>query len=121
LLMGHDFKSWWLGSLLDINEARKLVPGQSATVVQVATSVAAAVRWVVKNPNKGVCVPDDLPHREILQSCWPTLGPCISRPVNWSPRDWREKEAFVEYNPNKRTPVEEEDSWQFTTFLHSTF
>ena len=43
LLMGHDFKSWWIGSLLDINETRRLVPGQNPTTLQVASSVWGAV------------------------------------------------------------------------------
>lgn len=121
LLMGHDFKSWWIGSILGVEESRKLVPNQNATVVQVATSMASAIRWLAANPKKGVCVPDDLPHREILAAAWPTLGPCISRPVDFSPRDWREKEAFVEYRKERRVPTPVEDEWQFTTFLHSHF
>src|SRR4029453_18367102 len=39
LLMGHDFNSWWTGSLLDIHEARRLVPGQKATTLQVAAAL----------------------------------------------------------------------------------
>ena len=42
LLMGHDFTSWWCGSLLDIHESRKLVPHQQATTLQVAISVVSA-------------------------------------------------------------------------------
>jgi homospermidine synthase len=38
LLMGHPFKSWWIGSLLDIHESRRLVPHQNATTLQVAAS-----------------------------------------------------------------------------------
>jgi homospermidine synthase len=41
LLMGHPFKSWWTGSLLSIDKARELLPGQSATTLQVAISVVA--------------------------------------------------------------------------------
>ena len=67
LLMGHDYKSWWIGSLLDIHETRELVPGQNATTLQVAASVLAATLWMIKNPNQGVCLPDDLPHLEILE------------------------------------------------------
>lgn len=33
--MGHDFKSWWTGSNMSIEESRRLVPGQNATTVQV--------------------------------------------------------------------------------------
>jgi homospermidine synthase len=35
LLMGHDYNSWWTGSILSIEEARKLAPGQNATTIQV--------------------------------------------------------------------------------------
>ncbi|MGA1293511.1 MAG: saccharopine dehydrogenase C-terminal domain-containing protein, partial [Candidatus Nanopelagicales bacterium] len=61
LLMGHEYKSWWYGSMLSIHEARKLVPGQSATTLQVACSVLAAAMWMIENPNEGVLVPDQLP------------------------------------------------------------
>ena len=43
LLMGHPYKSWWTGSLLSIHDSRKLIPKQSATTVQVASAVYAAV------------------------------------------------------------------------------
>ena len=35
LLLGHDYKAWWTGSLLSIDQARELVPGQNATSMQV--------------------------------------------------------------------------------------
>lgn len=101
LLMGHDFTAWWCGSLLDIYEARRLVPHQQATTLQVACSAVAAVLWMIENPNQGVCVPDDLPYKEIIETAKPYLGPFISQPVDWKP------------------PSKEEDVWQFTTFLVS--
>ena len=39
LLMGHGLTTYWTGSQLDIHEARKLVPGQNATTLQVAAAV----------------------------------------------------------------------------------
>ncbi len=35
LLLGHDYTGWWTGSLLSIDEARAILPGQSATTLQV--------------------------------------------------------------------------------------
>jgi len=119
LIMGHDFKSWWIGSLLDVEEARELVPHQNATVVQVAVSLAAAVQWMIKNPKKGVCVPDDLPYDEILEQCWPWLGPCISKPVNWSPLEGIKAEQMYDYE--RRAIPPEEDEWQFGSFLLNSF
>jgi len=119
LLMGHDYKSWWIGSLLDIEEARELVPHQNATTMQVAISLAAAVQWMVKNPQHGVCVPDDLPHDEILEQCWPWLGPCISKPVDWSPLSGIDSEKHFDYE-RKPTPSTDEE-WQFSSFLVNSF
>jgi len=119
MLMGHDYKSWWIGSLLDIHEARELVPGQNATTMQVAISLASAVQWMIKNPRQGVCVPDDLPHEEILEQCWPWLGPCISKPVNWSPLEGIDSERGFDYE-RKRTPSSD-DEWQFSSFLVNSF
>ena len=39
LLMGHPYKAWWTGSLLSIDEARAILPDQSATTLQVAGSI----------------------------------------------------------------------------------
>jgi homospermidine synthase len=112
LLMGHDFKSWWIGSVLDIHQARKLVPNQSATTVQVGASIAAGVQYLMNHPEEGICLPDDLNHEEILAFAKPYLGTFISQPVDWSPLHI--KKTFIDYT-NK--VVEPEDEWQFTSFL----
>lgn len=115
LLMGHDYRSWWTGSLLDIDEARRLVPGQNATTVQVAISVVAAVKWMIRNPRRGVRLPDDLPHDEILAECMPYLGQFVSAPVDWSPLDSWESPPFGNVaGVPKPAPT---DEWQFSTFL----
>ena len=67
-----------LGSILDIDESRKLVPHQNATTLQVACSVVAAIKWMIANPNKGICLPEDLPHEEILSLAVNYLGSFIS-------------------------------------------
>ena len=113
LLMGHDFKSWWIGSLLDIETARRLAPGQNATTLQVAASVVAAAQWMIENPNEGFCVPDDLPHDYILERAKPYLGPFVSKPVDWTPlKNWNERFAAL-----GRPKPPEKDAWQFGTFL----
>ena len=86
LLMGHLFKSWWIGSLLSVEEARTLAgPDVNATSLQVAASLAAALEWLLANPDSGPRLPDDLPHDEILRSVRPYLGPFRSGAVDWSP------------------------------------
>jgi len=116
LLMGHDFGAWWIGSLLDINEARDLVPHQSATIVQVGSGFATALQWILANPRKGVRVCDDLPYDEILREAMPFLGPFVSIPVDWDPVKAAEREKGFEYRSGV-LPSAKEDPWQFTSFL----
>lgn len=114
LLMGHDLGAWWIGSVLSIEESRKLVPGQSATTVQVAIGVVAAVMYAIRHPNEGYCLPDDLNHEEILAVAKPYLGEFVSRQSDWSPLD-----AIKQLLPYNEEPPSVEDEWQFTTFLVS--
>ncbi|CAF0873899.1 unnamed protein product [Didymodactylos carnosus] len=107
LLMGHDLKAWWTGSVLEIEESRKLVPGQNATTVQVAIGVVSAALYAIRHPQLGFCLPDYLNSEEILQIAKPYLGQYISRVVNWSPLD--KADAF-------EVPSIPENEWQFMTF-----
>ncbi|MBU3645291.1 MAG: homospermidine synthase [Candidatus Nanopelagicaceae bacterium] len=113
LLMGHPYKSWWTGSLLDIHTSRKLIPGQSATTVQVSSAVYAAVAWAMKNPDKGLLVPDDLPWREVLGYAEKYWGGIHSAAADWDPLVNR-NDLFEGWNNKK---VDREDPWQFTNFL----
>ena len=113
LLLGHDLNGWWVGSQLDIHEARRLVPHQNATTLQVAAAVLGALVWLIKNPCKGLCVPDNLPHREILEVANPYLGPVPSVHTDWTPlKQWND--PFEHYG---RPRPHDEDIWQFETFL----
>ncbi|MFH1826764.1 MAG: saccharopine dehydrogenase C-terminal domain-containing protein [bacterium] len=113
LLMGHDFKSWWCGSLLSIHTARKLVSGQQATTMQVAISVVACAIWMIKNPKRGFLMPDDVDHELILEVAEPYIVPLVSDPVDWSPlKNLNTK--FTKYDVPRPA---DEDVWQFTTFL----
>ena len=111
LLMGHDFNSWWIGSVLSFKEASQLVPHQNATTVQVASGILSAILYMIQHPNEGLCRPDDLPYKEILKIATPYLGKIISEPVNWSPLLYFQEISGFQKAPNK------EDIWQFTTFL----
>ena len=113
LLMGHDFKSWWCGSILDIHQARKLVPHQQATTLQVAISVVSAAVWMLKNPKKGFLLPDDIDHEEILKTAMPYIKPFVSREVDWTPL----KNLNTKFTKFDVARPKEEDVWQFTTFL----
>ncbi|MDD5210649.1 MAG: saccharopine dehydrogenase NADP-binding domain-containing protein [Elusimicrobiales bacterium] len=113
LLLGHDYNAWWTGSSLSIEESRKLVPHQNATTMQVAISVVAATLWMIENPDRGVCVPDDLPHEYVLKIAKPYLGKFISMPTDWTPLKHYTNEFLGHNNP----AIDRKDPWQFKNFL----
>ncbi len=113
LLMGHDFKSWWTGSLLDIEETRRLVPHQNATTLQVAISVVAAAVWMIRHPRSGFRLPDDIDYQEILDISIPYIRPFVSEAVDWTPL----KNMNTKYTKYDVPPIDEKDVWQFTSFL----
>jgi len=113
LIMGHRYQSWWTGSILSINAARKRVPHVNATAVQVAAGVLAAARWVVNNPRRGLCFPEDLPHEEILRFARPYLGHAVSLPVAWTPLN----SYRVYFDDNLEPRPDPADPWQFRNFL----
>jgi homospermidine synthase len=113
LVMGHPYQSWWCGTDLSIEESRRLVPHQNATTMQVAISVVAASLWMIENPARGLCVPDDLPHEFILKISKPYLGKFVSVASDWNPLKHYHN-AFEGYNSAK---IDRSDPWQFTNFL----
>ena len=113
LLMGHPYKSWWTGSLLNIHDSRKLIPKQSATTVQVSSAVYAAVAWAMANPNRGYMVPDDMPWREVLGFAEKYWGGYYSEAADWDPLMHR-NDLFKGWNGRQ---YDESDPWQFTNFL----
>ena len=113
LLMGHAYNSWWVGSDLSIGQSRKLVPHQNATTMQVAISVVAATLWMIQNPDRGVTVPDDLPHEFVLKVAKPYLGKWLSLPSDWTPLK-HYTNAFKGYN---NPAIDWDDPWQFKNFL----
>jgi len=115
LLMGHAYTSWWTGSSLSIEQARKIVPGQNATTLQVAAGVLSAAKWAIENPRKGLCLPDDLPHDYILKEAMPYLGDFLSVQSDWTPLKTRK--VFFPENPNSNTKYSSDgDIWQFRNF-----
>jgi len=113
LIMGHPYNSWYCGSRVNINESRKIVPGQNATSLQVAAGVISGIMWMIQNPNEGVCFPDNLPCEEILEFAKPYLGEVISERCDWTP--------FTNYKPafeeNEDMRLDAKNPWCFQNFI----
>ena len=113
LLLGHDYDAWWTGSLLSIEEARRIAPGQNATSLQVASGVIGGLLWAIKNPREGVCLPEQLPWKEIVDSILMYLGEMRSGPVAWTPLKDR-LDLYAGWNTDK---LDDSDPWQFCNFM----
>lgn len=113
LIMGHKYNSWWAGSILSIEESRKLIPHQNATTMQVAIGIVSAVMWMIENPSKGLCVPDDLPHDYVLNIAKPYLGRFVSEASDWTP--FTNFKMFFKENPNSY--LDKKNMWCFKNFL----
>ncbi len=113
LIMGHKYNSWWTGSILSINESRRLVPHQNATTIQVAIGAVSAVMWMLDNQNKGICVPDDLPYDHILNTAKPYIGKLVSEASDWTPL--KNYQIFFKENPTLY--MDKKNIWSFKNFL----
>lgn len=108
LLMGHKRKSYWYGSRLSIDEARKLVPYNNATGLQVTVSVLAGVIWAMENPKRGITEPDEMDFERILEICTPYLGEVVGVYGDWTP--------LVDRNRLFPEDLDADDPWQFKNF-----
>ncbi len=107
LLMGNKKGVYWFGSQLSIKEARKLCPYNSATSLQVAIGVFAAMIWIIKNPNAGILEAEDLDFDQIISISKPYLGNLIGVYSDWNPT----KTSLTLFGEKL-----DEDVWQFENF-----
>ena len=110
LLMGNEKTGChWFGSVLSSEEARLVASHNSATSMQVASSVCAAARWAVENPRMGLLEPEDLPFDRMIDLCLPYLGTLVSEFSDWTP--WSLRAGFF------NEPLDGSDKWRFENFL----
>jgi homospermidine synthase len=108
LLMGHAKGAYWYGSRLSIDEARKLVPHNNATSLQVTAAVLAGVIWAIENPSQGLVEADAMDHARVLEITRPYLGEVVGVYSDWTPLQDRGR-LFAE-------AVDAECPWQFKNF-----
>jgi homospermidine synthase len=105
LLAGHKKNAYWYGSQLTIEEARKLVPHNNATSLQVTVSCLSGMIWAMENPNVGLVEPDEMDYKRNLEICTPYLGTITGAYTDWTPLHDRER-LFPE-------DLDKSDPWQF--------
>ena len=85
-MLSNTYGGWWIGSILSCEEAQKLLPKQSATVIQVASSVLSAIYYAFQHPTEGVIHPDDMDPIEAMKPILPYLGKFVSFYKEWEPK-----------------------------------
>ena len=85
LLLGHERGAYWYGSRLSIEEARRLVPHNNATSLQVTSAVMAGMVWAMEHPRAGLVEADALDHARILDIMRPYLGELVGVYSDWTP------------------------------------
>lgn len=108
LLMGHAKGAYWYGSRLTVEEARKVIPYNNATSLQVTAAVLAGVVWALENPDRGVVEPDEMDFRRCLEVMAPYLGEVTGAYSDWTPLQDRGR-LFAE-------DIDTECPWQFKNF-----
>ncbi len=108
LLMGHAKGAYWYGSRLSIDQARRLVPHNNATSLQVTVTVLSGMVWAIENPRAGIVEPDEIDFQRNLEICMPYLGDVVGAYSDWTPLLDRER-LFPE-------DIDASDPWQFKNF-----
>jgi homospermidine synthase len=96
-LISDRFPALWLGSNLSIGKARKQAPYNSATSLQVASSVVAALEWITDNPRAGVVESEQLDHQFIFERTVGYWSPMVCEYLAWRPRAGSSSLAFAEF------------------------
>jgi homospermidine synthase len=109
LLAGHSKNAYWYGSQLEIHEARKLAPYNTATSLQVCVAVLSGMVWAIENPNLGIVEPDEMDFRRNLEICMPYLGPVVGEYSEWTP--------LVDRGQLFPEDLDTSDPWQFKNVL----
>jgi homospermidine synthase len=108
LLMGHALGAYWFGSRLAIDDARRAVPYNNATSLQVTAAVLAGMIWALENPDRSIVEPDEIDHERIIEIARPYLGDLVGVYSGWTPLDKRAR-LFPE-------DLDRADPWQFKNF-----
>ncbi len=102
LLLSGRYGGIWYGSRLGIERARSLAPYNSATSLQVASSLVAGMRWVLSNPRCGVVESDAVDFRSVLADAAPWWAPLGGYVMDWLPKPGATSLVFADFLLDQR-------------------
>ncbi|WP_454734525.1 saccharopine dehydrogenase NADP-binding domain-containing protein [Cupriavidus necator] len=97
LLMSGRHGAVWYGSRLSTQRARSLAPYNTATSLQVASSLVAGMQWMLANPARGVVESDALDFRTVLADAAHWWAPLSVHFTDWLPRPGATSLAFTDF------------------------
>lgn len=103
-LISTKYKSFWLGSNLSIGKARKMAKYNSATSLQVTSSIVAGMKWAEQHPQSGIVESESLDWQFIYDFAEPYWQPMVAQETDWRPNFSCKKLTFQ----NFRTPSQKE-------------
>ena len=62
------------GTVLSIEDTRKMNFKSNPTVIQVAGSLNACIKWILKNKSESLINPEEIPHVKIFEEANKYLG-----------------------------------------------
>lgn len=87
LLIFDQGESFWYGSQLNIETAKMLAPFNTATTLQVTSSVLAAIMWMFENNKMGVVEAEDIDLTKHLRYVEHYLGNVVGVYTDWKPEN----------------------------------
>ncbi|MGJ7515923.1 saccharopine dehydrogenase C-terminal domain-containing protein [Pseudomonas baetica] len=84
-LISKKYKSFWLGSNLSIGKARKMAKYNSATSLQVTSSIIAGMKWAEKHPEAGILESENLDWEFIYDIAEKYWQPIVAQETEWRP------------------------------------
>ena len=84
-LISNKYKSLWLGSNLSIGKARKMAKYNSATSLQVVSSIISGMKWSEQHPESGVIESESLDWQYIYNLTEKYWQPIVSQETDWRP------------------------------------
>ncbi|MGI4855834.1 MAG: saccharopine dehydrogenase C-terminal domain-containing protein [Janthinobacterium lividum] len=85
LIMAENGENIWYGSILDIEDAKAIMPFNTATTLQVAAGVYGGMVWAIDHPSAGIVEAENMDHEEVLAVAKPFLGIVRGFDTDWGP------------------------------------
>lgn len=112
LLLSQPYGAWWYGSTQSIEQTRKLFPGYedyiNVTTLQTASGYFVGIDWIIRNPDRGICFPEEVDHHRGLELVKSLIAPVYNAPIKFS---------FADKPARDTSPEDAPEPYSFDSFV----